>query len=49
MNNVEELHDGCAVVCNGSPSILVDEQEITSVWAKCALDGCLYRQTCVDI
>ena len=49
MDNIEQLHDSGTVVGNGLLSILVDEQEITSVGAKGGLDGGLYSETGVNV
>lgn len=49
MDDVEQLHDGSAVVGDGLLAILVNEQEITSVRAEGRLDGCLDGETCVDV
>ena len=49
MHNVEELHDGRAVVCDRLSAILVDEQQVTTVGTECALDCRLDRGACVDV
>ena len=49
MHNVEELHDGRAVVCDCLSAILVDNEQVTAVRTECALDGRLDCGTRVDV
>ena len=49
VDNVEQLHDGGAVVGDGLSAILVDQQQVTAVGAERALDGRLHRETCIDV
>ena len=49
MHNIEELHDGRAVVCDRLSAILVDEQQVTAVGTECALDCRLDCSACVDV
>ena len=49
MHNVEELHDGRAVVCDRLSAILVDEQQVTAVGTECALDCRLDCRASVDV